>query len=68
VLGPGPAPDVAWRRVDVQTEPELHRRYRIDGVPTTVVADADGVVLQAFFGPLSPGQLTETLARAGVSR
>jgi hypothetical protein len=68
VLGPGPAPGVTWRRIDVQSEPELHRRYKIDGVPMTVVADTEGVVLQAFFGPLSSEQLVEALAVAGISR
>ncbi|MCP4224863.1 MAG: thioredoxin family protein, partial [Actinomycetia bacterium] len=49
------------QRVDVQLDPELHQRYRIDGVPTTIVADENGVVVQAFFGPITPHQLTEAL-------
>lgn len=63
-------PDLAARvghqRIDVQDEPELHRRYRIDGVPTTVIADAEGVVVQAFFGPMTDGQVLEALTRAGI--
>lgn len=55
---------VACQRVDVQHEPELHRRYRIDGVPTTVIADREGVVVQAFFGPVSDAQLRDALALA----
>lgn len=55
----------ASQRVDVQDDPGLHERYRIDGVPTTIVADADGVVVQAFFGPVTPEQLTEAVAAAG---
>ena len=57
---------VIAQRLDVQQEPDLHKRYRIDGVPTTVVADVEGVVLQAFFGPVTPEQLTEALTAAGL--
>lgn len=52
------------RRLDVQDEPEIHKRYRIDGVPTTVVADTEGVVVQAFFGPITEEQLQEALVVA----
>ncbi len=54
------------QRVDVQHDSEIHQRYRIDGVPTTIVADQQGVVVQAFFGPITPRQLTEALVAAGV--
>ncbi len=56
---------VAIQRIDVQDDPDLHQRYRIDGVPTTIVAGPDGVVLQAFFGPVGDEQLTEALLAAG---
>lgn len=54
------------QRVDVQTDPSLHKRYRIDGVPTTVVADGEGVVVEAFFGPIDPDRFTAALASAGI--
>lgn len=54
--------DLAVQRIDVQDGPDLHQRYRIDGVPTTVVADAQGVVSATFFGPIRPGELEEALA------
>lgn len=44
-------------RIDVQDDPTRHRRYRIDGVPTTLVVDGDGVVRASFFGPLAEGAL-----------
>lgn len=44
-------------RIDVQDDPKRHQRYRIDGVPTTLVIDGDGVVLASFFGPLADGSL-----------
>jgi thiol-disulfide isomerase/thioredoxin len=61
--GPGPG-RVEFRRIDVQDDPALHRRYRIDGVPTTVVADPDGVVVQAFFGPMTAEELAAALTGA----
>ena len=54
------------QRIDVQDNPDLHERYRIDGVPSTIIADTEGIVIQAFFGPVTPQQLTEALVAAGV--
>ncbi len=54
---------VPAERVDVQDDPERHRRYRIDGVPTTVIANSSGVVAKTFFGPLSKNQLQEALSQ-----
>lgn len=44
------SPEVAFQEVEVGAEPELHRRYSIDGVPTLVVADGEGVVRASFVG------------------
>lgn len=55
---------VAVQQVTVQSDPGLHERYRIDGVPTTVVAAADGVVINAFFGAVAAADLVEALERA----
>ncbi len=52
MVEPLAADDLAVQRVDVQDGGELHRRYRIDGVPTTVLADDRGVVVTTFFGPV----------------
>lgn len=52
-------------RVDVEDDPTVHGRYRIDGVPTTVFVDAEGVVGQAFFGPVSPEELAEAARAMG---
>ena len=59
--------DLAVQRIDVQDGALLHGRYRIDGVPTTVLADAQGVVAATFFGPIAEGALDDALAalRAG---
>jgi hypothetical protein len=53
---------LAVQRVDVQDDGVLHERYRIDGVPTTILADAQGVVEAAFFGPMPPEELERAIA------
>ncbi len=58
-------PFLAVQRVDVQDRGELHSRYRIDGVPTTLFADHEGVVLKAFFGPFDVDELREFLMSIG---
>lgn len=50
-------PDTVTERVFVEDDPDRHRRYRIDGVPTTLVVDPHGVVQHSFFGPLTPEDL-----------
>ena len=42
---------VAVEEVEATARRDLHGRYGIDGVPTTVVADAEGVVRASFLGP-----------------
>ena len=42
---------VAVAEVEVLREPELHRRYGIEAVPTVVIADRDGEVRASFIGP-----------------
>jgi hypothetical protein len=42
--------EVAVQEVEVGARGDLHRRYAIEAVPVTVVADADGVVRATFVG------------------
>ncbi|MEZ5378162.1 MAG: thioredoxin family protein [Acidimicrobiales bacterium] len=49
------------QRVLVQENPELHKRYKIDGVPTTLVVDRDGVVHASFFGPVEAESIIDAL-------
>jgi hypothetical protein len=53
---------VAVAEVEFVAERALHDRYGIDGVPTVVVADADGAVQASFLGPVSATDLWATLA------
>ena len=55
---------VVVQEVSVQRHPELHKRYRIDGVPTTVIAAADGTVVKAFFGAVSSDDVGEAVGRS----
>lgn len=64
LVAPLESESVAVQRVNVQADTDLHERYRIDGVPTTVVAAADGVVVKAFFGPLTTDELVDAVGRA----
>ena len=53
---------VAVAEVEAQRDAELHRRYRIEAVPITVVADSTGVVRRSFVGPVSSTHLWAALA------
>jgi len=53
---------VATQEVEVGAARDLHDRYGIDGVPTTVVADRDGVVRASFLGPATATDLWAAVA------
>lgn len=53
---------VAVQEVEVGTHRELHDRYRIDGVPTTVIADREGIVRASFLGPATATDIWAALA------
>ncbi|MGH1505096.1 MAG: TlpA family protein disulfide reductase [Acidimicrobiales bacterium] len=54
---------VVMQRIEIQDDPRgLHERYKIDGVPSTLVADAEGVVHESFFGPFEAEKLATALA------
>ncbi|HEY4332527.1 MAG TPA: hypothetical protein VGM78_08160, partial [Ilumatobacteraceae bacterium] len=43
---------------------DLHTRYKIDAVPTLVIADREGVVRASFLGPVSATDLWAACAEA----
>ncbi len=55
---------VAVQELEAQAQRELHRRYGIEAVPITVVADAAGVVRAAFVGPATATDLWAAVAEA----
>jgi hypothetical protein len=58
------SPSVAAQEVEVTAEPALHERYGIDAVPTTVICDAHGGVVQSFLGPVTATHLWAAVAEA----
>lgn len=64
VVDAAAGPDVAVQEVEVGAEPELHERYRIEAVPTVVIADAAGVVVGHFLGAPTDADLRSKLAEA----
>ena len=54
--------DVAVQEVELHAGKALHDRYRIEAVPTTVVADAAGVVRQSWVGPITATDLWAAVA------
>ncbi len=55
------AAGVRVQELEVNRDAKLHARYRIDGVPSTLVVDAEGVVHKTFFGPTEPTELEAVL-------
>ncbi len=53
---------VAVQQIEVTEAKEIHDRYRIDGIPTTLVADAEGVVRSSFLGPATATDLWAAVA------
>jgi len=54
--------DVAVQRIDYTENPDLHRRYYIDAVPTLLIADSRGVVRNGFLGPVKAQDLWAAVA------
>lgn len=59
--------NVAVVDVTVQASPDLHRKYRIDGVPATLIVDSAGLVRSGILGPVASTELWDAVAeiRAG---
>ncbi len=55
--------DVAVQIIDYLDRRDLHARYSIDAVPTTVIADHLGVVRFGVLGPITATDLWAAMAR-----
>ena len=55
---------VAVAELELTAARELHERYGIEAVPTTVVVDAEGVVQASFLGPVTATDLWAAVAEA----
>ena len=61
-LGPLESADVATCEIEAEQQGALHRRYDLAAIPTTVVADRDGVVRRAFVGAFTATDLWAAVA------
>ena len=55
------SPTVAVCEAEATDHKDLHARYRIEGVPMVVVADAEGVVVKGFVGAARSDELVAAL-------
>lgn len=58
------SPVVAVQEVEHVARRDLHDRYAIEAVPTTLVVDAAGVVVRSFLGPVTATDLWAAVAEA----
>jgi len=56
--------EVAVTEVEYGAATSVHARYGIEAVPATLVADADGVVVASFVGPVTATDLWAAVAEA----
>ena len=61
-LVPLESTDVAVCEVGAERQGALHRRYQLAAIPTTVIADHDGVVRRAFVGAFTATDLWAAVA------
>ena len=58
------ADEVAVQVASYQARRDLHDRYRIDAVPSVLIADPSGVVRRTFVGPVTATDLWAAVAEA----
>ena len=56
--------EVAVAEIEFGADRVLHERYAIEAVPTTLIADAEGVVVASFLGPVTATDLWAAVAEA----
>jgi hypothetical protein len=61
-LGPLESSEVAVCEIDAETQGALQKRYELAAIPTTVIADGEGVVRRAFVGAFTATDLWAAVA------
>jgi hypothetical protein len=61
-LTPLESDDVAVCEIDLEHHGALHRRYELAAIPTTIVADHEGVVRRGFVGAFTATDLWAAVA------
>lgn len=54
--------EVAVQRIDYIDNQDLHKRYKVEAVPTLVIVDNRGVVRNGFLGPMKAQDLWAAVA------
>ncbi len=54
--------EVVVQELEFTRHGDLHKRYRINAVPTLAIADSDGVVSRGFLGPVTVSELWSAIA------
>jgi len=49
---------------DIETKPDLHAKYNIEAVPTTLLAEPSGRVVKSFLGPVGRELIEQALSDA----
>jgi hypothetical protein len=65
-LAPLESDDVVVCEIEAAERGDLHRRYELAAIPTTVIADAEGVVRRAFVGAFAATDLWAAVAELRV--
>jgi thioredoxin-like negative regulator of GroEL len=65
-LAAGIDPAITIREIDIAVEPELARRYRVMSLPTTIVLDGNGQVIDINVGFANGEVLHRQLVDAGM--
>ena len=52
--------------VELDSGPSITRKYRLRGLPTTILIDADGIVRDIWLGFLTRAKAEQLLAKVGV--
>lgn len=60
----GPNGPVVVQELEAVADADIHRRYGIDAVPLLLIADAEGVVVRHFLGPVTATDLWAAVAEA----
>ncbi len=58
------SPQVGFQEIAYQDRRDLHTRYGVEAVPTTLLADGEGVVQASFVGSVTATDLWAALAQA----
>lgn len=66
-ISPLESDDVAVVEIELQAQPEMHKRYGLDAAPITQIVDAEGVTRTSFAGAFNAMELWDEVASLRAS-